>query len=403
MYWLKLNLATIASQPRNLCLLVLNNTTLVNGWSDTLNSDQNAVFWLKGHGLKYLDLTNPKTLLPQPDVSGVFKDIDVVIVPSSWFRKDGSCWPLQFVWHTVIADEVHGFLRGNHNARDKAAPSNTLKNWYQLLDRTKSTFVITGTPFYTNISWDFKQITRATGTNMVRQKWGEYASDEGLDKLFENWSETIKDETRDPIAFKNQQDSFNKIAQSFAIYTIRRDKKSRIDGEPVIVDYLGKCERHEEPLEPDPAEQQRQQELYRTTWMNRTDANRNHIMRNLTWCDRYTYWAEKHGARKEWWADFTLHEAQRCIRTKDLIKKLVEGTQDKRGMVVFCQTHFQIQLCMKVFPFSPFDPGSWIDLRTSEAANWFHWGCESKNLVFLLDYGGPARGDSGMWRTVWAL
>ena len=360
-YWLKLQISgssppfNLPFKPRNLCLLVLNNVSLVDGWVNTLNNDckPRRAFWTDSHGLRYLDLTTPRPKIPDAK-DGVFEDIDVVMIKSSWLSMQ-NCWPLRFHWHTVIADEVHDFLRGDHTAKDKSAPSTTLKNWYRLLHQTSSTYVITGTPFYTKISWDFKQITKAAGVNQVREKWGEYASDDGLEKLFEEWSEDIKDPQKDIAVYEKQQAQFKRAAESFAQYTIRRDKKSMIDGKPVIEDYLGQCVRHIEPLTADPKEQDKQATLYKKHYGGiRTDANRNHTMRCLTWCHRYVFWAENRGANKEWWDDFTLEEAQECLRTRVLVDKIVEGTKAKAGVVLFCQTHFHIQLCMKVIPYPLF-------------------------------------------------
>jgi hypothetical protein len=69
----------------------------------------------------------------------------------------------------VLADEGHEFLRGQHNAKGLSL---TLRNWYALQSRTKSMFIITGTPFVTKIQYDVVAITKAIAHEKIRTTWG---------------------------------------------------------------------------------------------------------------------------------------------------------------------------------------------------------------------------------------
>jgi len=133
-------------------------------WLATLNndtlSDKTQWTWAEGKGLKVWNANKG----PPPILDWwCGEDIDVVIVTSTCLQKSDS-WVTKIRWHTVIADEAHSFLRGQHNKRADDQ-SITLNTWSRLQTHTKSMFIISGTPFVTKITFDFIAITKSIASN----------------------------------------------------------------------------------------------------------------------------------------------------------------------------------------------------------------------------------------------
>jgi hypothetical protein len=121
-----------------LCLLVVFNAPLIVAWLNTLNNQ--SLFtnlpakeynkercWKPKRGLRVWDVTSQG--IPPMNADGLIKNVDVVLITASALQVDpGRCWMTKVKWHTVLADEGHDYLRGQHNARP-GTQSLTLQNW----------------------------------------------------------------------------------------------------------------------------------------------------------------------------------------------------------------------------------------------------------------------------------
>lgn len=117
-------------------------------------ASESDLCWHNGKGLKVWDCAVrgiPK--LNRGHIDGY----DVVLITVHALQQHDS-WVTGVKWTTVLADEGHEFLRGQHG---KSEQSITLRNWMKLQAKTKSMFIISGTPFVTNIVHDFSAMTRA--------------------------------------------------------------------------------------------------------------------------------------------------------------------------------------------------------------------------------------------------
>jgi len=146
------------------------NSPLIMAWAETMNNGKFMApqfteqrFWKEGKGLTVWDVT---TQGPPKGKNGRLL-YDIVMCTSQSLQSNDS-WVTKFKWHTVIADEAHKYLYGQHNK--KVSPgevtSLTLKSWYRLQSCTRSMFLITGTPFVTNIRYDFVTITKIAREDM---------------------------------------------------------------------------------------------------------------------------------------------------------------------------------------------------------------------------------------------
>ena len=84
-----------------------------------------------------------------------------MLVTAASLTRSSAPWFMNHRWETVIADEGQEFLQGNHT---KKTLTNTLQNWYQLQHRSRSIFILSGTPFVTNIPFDAERMIIALGT-----------------------------------------------------------------------------------------------------------------------------------------------------------------------------------------------------------------------------------------------
>ena len=164
--------------------------------------------------------------------------------------QSNDSWVTKFKWHTIIADKAHKYLWGQHNKKVGPAEvlSLTLKSWYRLQTCTRSMFLITGTPFVTNIRYDFVTITKAVAREDMRNRWGTLYSDEGLQQLIKGHLNNTAN--RNQVEMAAHTEASNRMATAFSGFCIRHDASSRIRNLPVIEDYIVKCRRYEEPLVP---------------------------------------------------------------------------------------------------------------------------------------------------------
>jgi hypothetical protein len=134
---------------------------------------------------------------------------------------------------------------------------------------------------------------------------------------------------------------------------IRRDENSRIRNELIMTDYFKQCTVYEEPIKPTDGGVERafREHLYRQHYGNNSTGitkTQNDNMRCICWSYRFVDWQRL--SDREWstfWDDFTLEEANRQIRTRELIKILQEAKRTGNGVILFVQRVFLAEMCIK--------------------------------------------------------
>ena len=80
--------------------------------------------WKLNKGLRVWDATRQGP--PCANSQGIYEGIDVVLVTASTLQvHPRNCWVNKIKWHTIVADEGHDYLRGQHA---RTALSLTLRN-----------------------------------------------------------------------------------------------------------------------------------------------------------------------------------------------------------------------------------------------------------------------------------
>ena len=146
------------------------------------------------------------------------------------------------------------------------------------------------------------------------------------------------------------------MAELLAIFTIRRDEKSEIKGEKVMIDYFGQCKVQEESLPSVPSEVQERERQYRALvnsgiLKNNSQMMRNEYMRCLSYSYRFVSWkalSDHPTRRAKVWEGYRMTESEGHVRTKALIQFLREGKRTGNGVVIFVQREFLAELCLKV-------------------------------------------------------
>ena len=305
--------------------------------------------WQTGKGLRVWNVAQQG--IPRLNSDELYAGVDVVLITASSLQVDPiACWVTKTKWHTVLADEGHDYLRGQHNARPGEL-SLTLRNWYNLQNCTKSMFIITGTPFVTKVSYDFVAITKSIAKESIRAVWGPEFTNEGLEKLVKGWRSDFN--PNEPIVAAQQEEIRKRSKDLLAMFMIRRDQNSKIRGKPVMVDYFKQCTIYDQPLQPNDggAEFSYREELYRRSFganSNILTKSRNDNMRCLCWSYRFIPWNNAESRNRHLiWKDYTLREAMKQIRTKQLIKILKEGKRTGNGVILFVQRVFLTEMCIK--------------------------------------------------------
>jgi hypothetical protein len=336
--------------PRQLfCLLVLCSQSLEVGWREALEDKgvlDSKRHWKPGHRLSVLSLIGQRKIPPLDTLLRY----DVIMV-TSYDLQVSNPWFTQMSWYTVIADEAHEFLRGQKSGNT----SETLNNWYTVQRKTQSIFLLTGTPYTTNIKFDVMRILQAIASNDVRRTWGDEYTDAGIDDLLKPWDDRLhgksfRNEELRSKAVELNSTTAAEIAAKIALYTIRRDESSRIRHRPVLRDYVGECQRLETPLEPndDGREYEARMRLYNAQYGKlRLNKGSTETLRCLAYSLRYPDWV-KGGSSTKFWNDYTLEEAQQHVRTKKIIEILKEGKRTGNRVVVFCHRVFLLELSAKV-------------------------------------------------------
>jgi len=349
-------------RERGMCLLVLKNEALADAWLSMLNNDeldkeefgeQGAIdevdpddadrCWKRGKGLSVLNLIGAGKA---PPVASRMYQYDVVMVTSYCMAKQ-STWVTDHKWTTVIADEAHDFLRGQSSKSD-SEQSLTLSHWWVLLTKTHSAFLMTGTPFSTNISHDAKKAVQAIACNDVRARWGPDYTDAGLDKLLEGWVQNLQSKS-DDIKAKQQQRT-HRFAEILAPIMIRRDHGSIIRGEPVSIDWDARCLKFITSLESRPAEVAEREAIIRRMTPHRSNnlsTRATDFHRMLSYSHRFEHYRGNKG-KAAFWEDYDLSEAKHHVRTTELIRILKKGKTGGNGIIVFCDRVFLAELSMKV-------------------------------------------------------
>jgi hypothetical protein len=307
--------------------------------------------WHPNKGLQVWDVTTDGE--PTANKNGIFDNVDVVLITASALQTDPTlCWVNKVKWTTVLADEGHDYLRGQHNAR-AGSQSLTLKNWYMLQRNTKSMFIITGTPFVTKISYDVVAITKAVAREEIRRAWGDNYSDAGLEDMVKGWKSEMSN--LDPVTRRQQDDLRTNVKDKLALFMIRRDENSKIRGRLVMTDYFKECTVYEDPLQPTDGgkEVRDREEVYRQSFVNSDSITktRNDNMRCLCWSNRFVQWKRlTDRERCTFWNDFSLAEVDQHIRTRQLVRILKDGKTTGNGVIIFVQRTFQAELSIKASP-----------------------------------------------------
>lgn len=143
---------------------------------------------------------------------------------------------------------------------------------------------------------------------------------------------------------KEQEDARRKkMAQVLSIFMIRRNEKSVIRGQPVIMDYFKLCAEDIKSITAPTEEFQRRDSLFRERFKGdgRMNNRRNQWLRCLSYCERYIQWKKrKDKSSSEIWAGYTLEEASELIHARELIKELRATKEAGVGIVIFSQRTF---------------------------------------------------------------
>jgi hypothetical protein len=387
---------TVPQPARNLCLLVVANMALTSAWLNTvnntaveegreddrdsetdtdpslldagareakewrlflgddvkLNKDQGDVdqCWHSGKGLSIWDATAQGVKGPPLDANGVCK-YDVVMITAHALQSRDP-WVTKMKWQTVIADEGHEFLRGQHN-KSAEQQSHTLHAWRVLQTRSRSMFILSGTPFVTKISYDFVAMTKAVAREEIRAKWDQRCTDIGLRQLVNGWI-SVNDSRY--VKFKDAEDQRRTtIAELLSTFMIRRTEKSAIRGKPIIKDYFKLCVDAIDAVPCPQAEIDRREILFKRRFGNiqRLSSPRNQWLRCVSFSERYIEWEKVRSkgsaaARKKVWDGFEISECDKLCRARALVQELREAKKAGQGVVIFSQRTFLSEWALMV-------------------------------------------------------
>ena len=282
-------------------------------------------------------------------VNNHIPNIDVLLVTSYHLTKSPPCWVSALRFHTMVGDEGHIYLRGQHSKACQDVQSNTLTNWTQLQQHTKSVFVLTGTPLCTNVTYDYVAILKAIAPEEVRINWDPALADQRLKDFFAEWVPMKPNVEMTTSALAAQAARAKRAAELWALFTIRRDGRSEIHGQRVLRDFLGECQMFDQPLKPPTDQEYHERELLYARCFGggqtRFTKEYNLHIRCLSYSSRYPQWRR---CRSNAWADFSNADIQKHIRTARLRELLLKGKCSGNGVVVFVDRVFLLELAVNV-------------------------------------------------------
>ena len=213
-------------------------------------------------------------------------------------------------------------------------------------------FIISGTPFVTTITFDFIMITKSMASNDVRKRWGKECTDASLKQLFDGWVPAPLTDKLPPTLQAAQEAQQKAAAEVLSKYTLRRDHKSRIDREFVLIDHIGQCKLMDAPLQPIPGEVDERRKVY-GQWIGDTRVTKdyNQRIRCLSYSDQFVEWSQQsQGTRASAavWNSYSLDETSKHTRTSTLITILKEGKKTGNGVVIFVDRVCLLELAVKV-------------------------------------------------------
>jgi hypothetical protein len=180
---------------------------------------------------------------------------------------------------------------------------------------------------------------------------GKEYTDAGLEEMVKGWRSEVPSTL--PAVASQQEKIRHAIKDKLALFMIRRDGNSVIRGKPVMVDYFKLCRVYEDSLVPtdNGAEVTYRENLYkkRFTDSDSLSKTRNDNMCCLGWSYRFVRWQQLgNRERGNFWNDYTLGEAQRQIRTRELLRILTEAKSSGNGVILFVQRVFLAEMCIRV-------------------------------------------------------
>ena len=336
-----------APRDRGLCLLVLSSSLLNTTWKRTMSNTgvpETKQFWQPGaRALNVLDCTEWTKHRKVP-TNAELSRIDVVMITSSMLAVLEDPWVVKVTWYTVVADEGHGYLRGQHNQK---STSYTIQKWHKLQLRTQSCFVLTGTPFVTKVSYDAVRMIEAIASPPVRAKWGVEYTTEALNVLFDGWNS------------EGRVEKAAQYAEVLAGCTLRRDHRSLIRGTPVIRDYIKECQLYEQPLASLPKEVLAREKFFEG--YRGAARNKYGYIRCLGYTNLYMEWHaivnSREAKQTKWqafWESWDPQKLKEEIKTHVRLARVCQLlNQSKRrgdGVVVFSQRVFLAELMIRVCP-----------------------------------------------------
>ena len=351
-------------ERRNLAMIIVPNKNTLTSWQSTLNDgflrpeDAAHKIWQDDKGLTYWDVEHREV---PPVRGGYVVGVDVIIMGNHKLNVQPGqpYWFTKVNVETLIADEAHIYLRGQFNKRGTVEfeRSNTLRHWTMLQHNTNSVFLVTGTPLCTNIMYDYGAIAKAVAPEEVRKKWSPLLTDDGLKQLFIKWIKPDSKLVLSDAQKAEQMERATRAAETWAIFTIRREPGSQIRGTNVGIDYEKRCTNYTDPIIPvDATELANRLAVYNEHFHNSTGQSAytkqyNQTMRCLSYSRRYVDWVKKRtpGHPDVWRKpEFTEEEIVSYCRGKRLVEILKEGKATSNGVIVFVDRIFLMEYVANV-------------------------------------------------------
>jgi hypothetical protein len=273
-------------------------------------------------------------------------DADVLIVRVTLLQTNNQTRQMlaTLSFRYLIVDEAHLWVKGSANER-----SNQLMFYREtLLPKAKAVYLLSGTPFPHKMQFDLIETLKSLATPERREQWTVKVAegievkdytDAALAKLKSDWQDI-------PAAHKTQM---------LVPLMIRRTAKSKINGQPVLEDFVGKmvevndgeiylAEMSDEIVE-------REAILDQLVGPGNTNRiNRFCVSRWLAWTPWLVEhsWVELGRDNPTWWDDFTLMDAERYARGRRLVRILERMKSNGDRPLIFAYAVFHQQFAARV-------------------------------------------------------